>query len=250
MLLTQFKEVSKIDTRIQKIHQELAELYERRNVLTKAGELHFALAGYPVSQSTSIEKQYDHLVAVWSRYGLKPPTLKYLKQSLNRAMGIMDDMIAAKPELHGRLGLVLVPPTKDLQQAAANRTSTQKFVYATDSIDSELPQANTSLKWRLFVMYTGQEGLVWASARTLLADELYRIGGHDASALGQQEYTALTLQATDAIDQESWSMLLGDANEDAEVLPCGSFENGRYRFDRDDLDNIFGDNRFRPAVEV
>lgn len=247
MLLTQFKEVSKIDTRIQKIHQELAELYERRSVLAQAGELRFVPSD---NRATAIEKEYAHLVNVWHRYGLKPPTLKYLKPSLTRAMGVMQDLIAAKPELKGQLALVLVPPTKELQQALASRLSVQRFVHALDSIDPELPHPEVRLKWRVFVMYTAAEGLAWASARTMLADNLYKIGGHDANALGQQEYAALTLHRTEVIDEASWSMLPRDLNADTEVLPCATFENGRYRFDHDDLDNIFGDNRFRPAVEV
>lgn len=247
MLLTQFKEVSKIDSRIQKIHQELAELYERRSMLTQGEKLHVTAGN---NRATAVEKEYAHLVNVWHRYGIKPPTLKYLKPSLVRALAIVQDMTVAKPELKGQLSLVLVPPTKELQQALASRTSVQRFVQALDSIDPELPHPSVRLKWRLLVMYSGKEGLTWASARTILADELYKIGDHDARALGQQEYAALTLHRTEPIDEESWSMLLRDVNQDAEVLPCATFEHGHYRFDHDDLDNIFGDTRFRPAVEV
>lgn len=248
MLLTQFKEVSKIDTQIQRIHRDLAQLYKRRDALMQAkgngNALPVAVAPVP------LEKEYDRLVAIWQQYGLKPPTYKYLKPALARATGILRDMVAAKPELQGYLSLVLVPPSKELQQALAQRSSVQQFVQAADSADPAVPRPAIHLKWRLFVMHTGREGLAWASARTLLADQLYMIAGHDARALGRSEYIALTLHRARPMDQENWTMLLRDADIDTELLPCVTFDHGRYCYNYDDLDNIFGDNRFRPAVEV
>lgn len=250
MALAQFKEVSKIDSRIRKIHEELADLYERRNTLTKVGQAQLAVVSHRGARIAPIEKEYATLVNVWHRYGLKPPTLKYLKPSLVSAVGIRQDMIEAMPALKGQLSLVLVPPTKELHQALSVRVQTQRFVHAPDSVDHELSDTTVSLRWRLFVVYSAPEGLTGGSARQILADEHFMIGGHRANALGHQTYAALTMHLGAPLDQESWSMLLGDVDTDTELLPCATFENGRYRFDHDDLDNIFGDNRFRPAVEV
>jgi hypothetical protein len=55
------------------------------------------------------------------------------------------------------------------------------------------------------------------------------------------------------MDTDTWTLLMKKDKKDKTapgLVPVATFSGNRYRFDTDDSNSMFGDIRFRPAIEI
>lgn len=258
MLLTQLKDILDIDTRISDMHRELANLYAIRSSMV---EPEYGTSQNQTKELDGIEKvspdistwcrqQYGALVDSWNTYDIKIPSYKHLQNRLKQARSVIEELSKTKPEIKDNLSIILVPPTKliglplSIQIRKGSRSNRP-----VDYINPDLAMPAISKKWQLLVAYTAVSGLYLGSPETILTSKNYMIAGHDTRALGLLEYAAMSLQLADTIDNKSWTILLKGTPRGGQ-LPCATYQDGRLRFDVGDIDSVFGDDRFRPAVAL
>ncbi len=259
MLVSELKKVIEIDSRITGLHQELATLYvERQKYIEQtATPGRSVIEGSPLSiQSadtgvTWLQTTYNQLSEAWSAYDVKIPALRQLKKPLVKASLVISNLSKDRPELAGRLTILLVPPVHILGQPVDNKhRQSQTFVNLDDYFGEDLIKRYQQKKWRMLVVYDDQVPLNFGKASELLAAKSYMIGGYDIRGLGVYEYFALSLQSPRPLDRHTWTLLLKGTRALAKTVTSVTFINGQYRFEVDDTDGVFGDERFRPAVDI
>jgi hypothetical protein len=253
MLASQLKEITEIDQCIEDMHRELAQLYARRSAILQPAvdePQSAASSKVQINSETWAEQEYARLSQLWQTCGINVPAYRTLQKRLSKARQVMEDMAAADKRLRGNLSVVLVPPTKLLPfPFTAEARRHQQFIKTNDYVSYELSDVAPSAKWRVLVVYNQPEGLPIRTPKDVIASKQYMIGGHDARAFGAYEYAAFSIHAEQPIEQNSWAVLFHEQREDG-LLPCVTFTDGRFFFDLDDMDNLFGDDYYRPAVEV
>lgn len=201
-----------------------------------------------------IDDEYQKLATAWDKYGIKiPEQAGKLQEKLVKAQVALAELTEAKPELFGRLGILLVPPTEvtgwPIKQSLRK---TQGIRVTKDEVHPDLVQPKASKDWRVLVTDTTNAGIYLGSAEEIIQDESYKTAGQDTRALGIAEYAALTLQSGDPIDQTNSTLLLKDWSGPARgelYAPYAGFSDGGFKF------GLYGAHftdgrRFRPAVEV
>lgn len=260
MLLTELKKVIDIDDRIGNLHKELADLYEERARYVKSDGTFKAAVNDsgPVVQANNssdtkeswIKQEYKQLAQNWARYDITIPPAPLLKQKLGKAKQIIDKLIDEEPDLEGKLGVLLIPPHKEIgSPKSSGLRSFQKFINFEDYINPELSVKPSQKNWRMLVVFNKPAALDLGSAQEILAEKTYLIGGYDTRALGVSEYFALTLQSDTPIDIDSWTLLLKGSKVSNKLAASAIFIDGQYRFELDDIRGV-GDEKFRPGVEV
>lgn len=259
MLVSELKKVIDIDSRITSLHQELAMLYsERQKYIQQNGTQKYLNSPTSAAPSKSIKADskwaksaHAHLASSWAVYDIKVPSFRPMKKWLLRAHEVIEDAGSQRTELSGKLGLLLVPPTQVLGQPGDKQLRKhQSFITLDDYVNSDLIKRYQQKKWRLMVVYQDETPLDIGKAKDILAEKKYQLGEHDARALGVYEYYALSLQSPIALDKQTWTLLLKGTSVNSKTVPSVTFINGQYRFEIDDTDGVFGDERFRPAIEV
>lgn len=251
MLLNQLNQVTEIDNLITEIQDELSQLYqERSSLLNGTGVKQQSLPQLvKTKQADWVAEQYRNLAAVWAQYSIAIPSLTSLKPRLNKAYKTIKALEAAKPDWIDWLRVILVPPTNKFSfPVAAELRMSQSFVTSADSLDASLPTVKKDAVWRVLVVYAADEGLYSGSLEMMLKQD-NKVAGYDTTALGVREYAAFSMHLIQPVDTQSWS-ILPKGQTKAEQVPCVAFVDGQFRFDSDEVNSVFGDNRFRPAVEV
>ncbi|MBI2589187.1 hypothetical protein HYW35_03230 [Candidatus Saccharibacteria bacterium] len=262
MILKQFQEVFDIDNRIVKMHEQLSELYKQRAGILNpdqdlASDLFFVETASDTTGLGSLNsrkiwmiKEYELLQTKWQHYAVKLPKYSALEAKLSSAYNVISTISALLPELHGKMGLLAVPPKKYLDfPVSPGLRLLQNPDIGNDLLSSSLPKTKVSKNWRILVVYSGPSGIYLENPKTIFERKMHLKANFDMSALGLLEYTALTLQNIEIIDSGTWTVLMKDYRGD-QLLPYATFKDGRYHFEMDKSDSIYGNIRFRPAVEV
>lgn len=255
MLLTELKKVIEIDGRISNLHQELSSLYEQRALYVQpstqtASQPQEGVAVRKTSEDWA-EVKYSELSRAWAKHHIALPKKAVLKKRLRKARDIITALETIEPEFISRLEILLVPPAKELgYPTISSLRSSQSFVTIGDFVNAELPGKFTANDWRLFVVYNGATALEMGSAKDILASGKYMLGGYDGRGLGFMEHFALTLQLNKALEPGRWTSLLRNCTKTTARVPSVTFYNGQYRYELDAAEGVFGDELFRPAVEV
>lgn len=255
--------ISAIDYRISNLHSELMELYRRRSSLSRSSsQLSMDMIANPwealetarIYQAKWLDEQYQKLQADWSQYGIKIPGLANLRLPLATAHKVIKELSQTKPELRNNLEILLVPPTKLIGFPVKDDHRRKQYqVSGADVVEAGFSAPAADKNWKLLVAYSAPAGLYLGSPDKILKDELYMIAGYDTRALGANEYNALSLQKNSRIDTDTWTLLMKKDKKDKTapgLVSVASFSANRYRFDTDDSNSMFGDIRFRPAIEI
>lgn len=263
MLLNNLKKVVELDSRINDMHRQLANLYaERSNIVEAGATIINTNSNIPSATNRTTQrpkakihdswasKEYASLSAAWKRYDIEIPGYTNLKVKLVKSRVIMDELSNAQSDLMGRLSVILVPPTRQLG-FPINTTLRQKqgFCDINDYVNQDLPKPTNNKQWRVLVVYTNSAGLSIGSPAVIFKEKSYLIAGYDTRALGITEYAALTLQKDQPLDEATWTLLLKDYAGN-EFVPSATCMNGRFRFDIDEVGGILENDCFRPAIEV
>jgi hypothetical protein len=253
------QQVNDIDSQISNLHLELMSLYQQRSAIIEAKNKNqialnmnnpwdsFGFASSPISWA---DEQHQRLIDIWSIYGLDLPPIESLRTQLLKAREVIGELVLIHPEFKGNLEVVLVPPTKVLGYPINPQLrSLQVFASREDIMNSTLPLPEASKKWRLLVVYGGPEGIYLDTPKNILKQKKHTIAGHDSRALGLYEYMAFSLQQNEPVDENTWTVLFKNY-EKGEQIPIAKFSDGGFVFEFDDVSSIFGDIRFRPAIEV
>ncbi len=252
MLLSNISEVNEIDNQIGQIHGQLSELYLKRSTLmTDKPAKKTAAKSTPVQQGNEwAEAQYDSLVATWRQYGVALPSHRTMKTRLLKAYKILQEVSQARPEWHDTMTAVFVPKTADLPfPLNASFRKQQAFVNTPDYIESSLTAPKVDKQWRLLLVYKEPEGLYAGSLEMMLNKKERIIANYDVTALGVREYAAFSLQQSQPIDSQTWTILPKTRQSSGQITCVGCID-GQFRFVVDEINGVFGDNRFRPAIEV
>lgn len=262
MILKQFQKVFDIDNRIVKMHEQLSELYKQRaGILNPDQDL--TSDAFPIEavfETTSLNpfqlrkiwlvKEYELLQTKWQHYGLILPKYSELEARLNAAYNIVRTISAVLPELHGKMSLLVIPPKKYLNFPLNPKLRLlQNPDMGNDLLSAGLPKTKADKNWRIMVVYAGPSGIYLESPKTIFERQLHLKANFDMSALGLLEYTALTLQNIEIIDTGTWTVLMKDYGG-GKLLPYATFKDGRYHFEMDTSSSLYGNVRFRPAIEV
>lgn len=252
MLLKHLDQVAEIDDMINQIHDELADLYRERSVLmggkiTASPKFHKVIAA---KQNDWMTDQYQALKATWKQYDVTVPAYATLKTRLQKARKAIAKLEAAKPDWKDQLEVVLVPPTNKLSFPLEDKVRLQQTGVTTpDYVDTVLKAPKSSSKWRVLVVYSANEAVYMGSSEMMLDAKNRKVAGYDVTKLGLAEYAAFSLQQTAPVDTQTWTILPKERVGDSQVA-CVAYVDGQYRFDIDDINDVFGDNRFRPAIEI
>lgn len=255
MLLKDLDTVTTIDSKITELHSELQKLYQERARLfsepTPQDEKQNAKAKTDTLRRTgdAISAEYDRLRNLWLRYDVTIPSLDELNSGFEKGLTVISSLQEDNKALDHRLSFVLVPPAKILNSKTLPTLREKQQLIQSDHFETPVSFENKSRKWRLLVVYTGQEGLNLGSAEQLIATKSYLMNNQDTRKLGLTEYIALSLQHPLPLDIQHTTLLVKDHKaSNSEVLSVGLIGGG-YRFMTDDIKGI-GNERFRPAVEV
>lgn len=262
MLLSQLTEVNEIDNRISQIHGELSQLYlQRSTLLQNVPQMPVTAGQQPAPQAAMApvlgseanewaEAQYEALVAVWRQYGVALPSHRTMKTRLLKAHKTLQDIAQAKPEWQNGMTAVFVPASSALSfPVDGTMRAKQPFITSPDYTETNLPAVTVDKQWRLLLVYKEAEGLYAGSLEMMLDKKEQKVAGHDVTALGLREYLAFSLQQTKPVDVQTWTILPKDRIGNDQV-PCVSYTQGQFRFVTDEVNSVFGDNRFRPAIEI
>ncbi len=262
MLVSELKKIIDIDSRITSLHQELAALYSERQKYIKHNSAVTAAnipksntirhPKYPAAPDMSwVSQSYNYLEKAWNQYGINIPSSRQLRKGLIKSYEVIADLSDNQPELRGKLGLLLVPPSGVLGQPYDNKYRRQQaFINLDDHLNPSLIKRYQQKKWRLFVIYNDEIPLNLGKAKDILSDKKYAISSHDMRGLGVYEYYAMSLQTPKPMDEHTWTLLLKGSGTLSNTVTSVTFINGQYRFEIDDTDGVFGDERFRPAIEI
>lgn len=261
MILKEFQKIFDIDNRIVKMHEQLSELYKTRaSILNSDKTAAPAISSFEmpvegdVSQFDSRKiwtmKEYETLQTKWQRYDIKLPPYSALEAKLRAAYNTIFTLCALLPELQGKMSLLAIPPKKSLGFPVNPKLRLlQNPDLGNDLLSSGLGKVREDKSWRILAVYGAPSGIYLESPKTIFERKMHLKADFDMSALGLLEYTALTLQNVELIDSTTWTVLMKDYKGD-EVLPYATFKDGRYRFEMDKSYSVYGNVRFRPAVEV
>lgn len=255
--------ISAIDYRISSLHSELMELYRRRSSLSRSNtQLSMDMIANPweaietarIYQAKWLEQQYQKLQADWSQYEIKIPAFANLRLPLAAAHKVIKELSQARPELRNKLEIILVPPTKLIGFPVKDEHRRKQYqISGADVVETGFSAPTANKNWKLLVVYTAPDGIYLGPPAKILKGEMYLIGGYDSRALGANEYNALSLQKNSRLDIDTWTLLLKKDKKDKDtsgLVSVATFSSDRYRFDTDDSNSMFGDIRFRPAVEI
>lgn len=254
MRVPELKRVIDIDNQISRLHQELAVLYDERehylHSSVAATTNHLKTNAKTTSEEWCVHT-YKYLASSWSVHGIKIPSFTSLKKSLSHARSIMASGLFNQPELSGKLGILLVPPTKILgAPGAKDFRKNQPFISLDDYVDSQTVKRPGVKEWQLYVVYNDPVPLNYGTAAEMLVAKSYLMGNQDTRGLGIHEYYALSLQTPYKLDENTWTLLLNGCSPKSRSVTSVTFINGQYRFEVDESDTVFGDQRFRPAIRV
>ncbi|PLS81195.1 hypothetical protein CYG49_02585 [Candidatus Saccharibacteria bacterium] len=261
MLLKELHKVSEIDNRINTLHKELIQLYNERSKLMQLNEQ--AISKDAKESNTPVvaqadddkredwaEKKHQQLEMAWNLLDISIPTYRKLQDKLLKAYDVIEKIGTTRPEIAESMDVLLVPPTKVMGFPVKKRfRQQQSFVTGYDNIAKDVKKAQGSREWRILVMYADREGLYLGKPQTIIEEQAYMIGEFDARALGAQEYMALSLQLKNPIDEGTSTILLKNFSGQGSA-PCATFARGSFSIQSDEICGIFGDDRFRPAVEI
>lgn len=251
MLLKHLEQVAEIDDMINQIHEELVDLYRERAHLmgTKPGKLPTLPQAVARKRSDWTAEQYENLKMAWAQYDISIPAYATLKKRLQKARTVIEKLTKAEPTWKDKLQVVLVPPTSKLQfPVQAELRMKQDWITTPDYVDALLhtPKATT---WQVMVVYGANEGLYMGSPEMMLNKKNSKVANYDITKLGVREYAAFSLQNGSSVDTQTWTVLPKQRLSDGKMA-CVAYIDGQYRFDVDEVNGVFGDNRFRPAIEV
>lgn len=257
MLLQELKEVIEIDTHIQKIHQQLVNLYDRRNRIIKTTEQDATTVSASALKSEILaphiswpEQQYIRLAALWNEYGVGIGEFSQYEKRLVKAQSVIQKLSIAYESLRGSFEVVLVPPTGMFKYDQLHMLrQRQSFVLAPDSIDPDIARPRDTRTWAVLVASTAKHGIPVECPASFMQAESYLVAGYDTRALGVNEYIALSLQQKQPIDTECWTVLLKGL-QPTDLMPSVTFKDGRYTFAVDEMDGVLSTEHFRPAVRL
>ncbi|MDQ5970141.1 MAG: hypothetical protein QG593_658 [Patescibacteria group bacterium] len=235
MKLQDLTEVTSIDQEIITLHSRLTKLYDQRNAL-------FSLRNVDTGLDEEAMDYYKKILKSWAVYGIQIPKFTEISKQISKALKVREEWVQNNPDYSDSLEILLVPPNKLIGPANLNDLRLkQRLVHNVDIFDEDVDVPAGSAKWRILVAYSKSAGvdIVQSSMMTSTSS---------ASALGMQEYIALTLQLSQPIDLNTWTSFAGKKSS-GQIIFAG-FRQGRYRFAVNDIHGVMDDDKFRPAVEV
>lgn len=263
MQYTQLKQVVEIENQITNLHKELSNLYIKRALFTGNTKLgQFSTQGHAKIRKTLdtsqfhdpwLSQTYNYLASAWLVYGLVIPPFVTIEKKLLKARKVIETIIESDQNIGQQMGVLLVPPSALMSFPVDEiMRQEQSHVLLNDYIDPELLSAGkkSQNKWQVMVVYTNQTGLDYGSAAIILKHGKHVFAGYDMRELGLRQYVALTLQLNQVMDQNIWTVLIGDTPISGRLVPSATFLKGQYRFELDEYSSNLGEERFRPAMEI
>jgi hypothetical protein len=260
---TQLKQVVEIDNQITNLHKELSSLYAKRAVFLGTSGL-VNLVNSSVSNASGKKhvplhdpwtiQTYSYLAHAWMVHGIAIPAITEIDKKLARARKIIESLTETDTTIGLQMGVLLVPPIDLVSFPITPKIRlNQAHILLNDYVTGELLETASGKRkktWQVLVAHLGGTGLDFGSAAQIQKYKKYLINGFDTRALGLRQYIALTLQINNIIDQNVWTILLGEQLANTTLVPSATFINGQYRFELDESNSILGEERFRPAIEV
>ncbi len=264
MKVTDLKKVTEIDASLTMIHQEVERLYHERarimhhEDMLPAAEPRTPQAIKPVMQVIDEAQQgwakstHAKLERAWAKHGITIPKYDVFSERYKKAYGIVQDLEKAMPELKGAMEVVVVPPKRDLKLPLDNKVrELDETLFDADEVIKKVKKSRSQKNWSVLLVYAYDNGLYMGVPATIIEDGLYMINGYDARSLGVAEYAALVVSQDKPLDVGTNTMLLKDMSPTS-AIPYASYEHEKTTFKVDvfGFGGVFGDDRFRPAVEV
>jgi hypothetical protein len=255
MLLSQFQKIQEIDQKLNELHTERANLFsaEASSFQTLPTYVtHAAAASDPRPDNRWLQQKYAELLTAWQAHGISIPAFCTLRNRLEHAREMLDQISLVRPELHEKMSLVLVPPSAKLAYSSAGDISSERHLLhlSHEFLEEEFSKPKANRDWRTILAYTEPEGIYIGTPKQLLDEKRYLLSDYDAYALGMHEYSAAALQSSARLDTTTWTALLKDCAPDCATLPLVKFDGTHYIFSAETANSPFGDIRFRPAIEV
>lgn len=235
MKLQDSTEVTAIDQEIVTLHSRLTKLYDQRSAL-------FSLRNVDSGLHEEAMDCYKKISKSWAVYGIQIPKFTEISKQISKALTVREDWVRNNPDCKDSLEILLVPPNKLISPVNLNTLRlNQRLVQSVDIFDEDVVLPAGSVRWRILVAYSKSAGVDIAQTSMIAP-------AGSVSALGMQEYIALTLQLSQPIDLNTWTSFVGKKSS-GQIIFAG-FRQGRYRFAVNDIHGVMDDDKFRPAVEV
>ena len=221
-------------TEIEQLQSRLAECYRERANLEQ-----------PTNTKPATAKAlYDSAKQAWNGLGITVPAYTTLSPRLKRAATTMQELISNNPNLQGNLHVVLVPPSRQLDEAML----TKRYEF---TAEYQLTKPVRRTTWGVIIVTSGEFAQPIIALEDDLGAQAFSQQNYDFRALGVREAIAADLLGLDVIasGENSWTVLLKDTT-DVTSIPCVSRRHGRVIFDIDDAHCLLGDNRLHPAIAI
>ncbi len=233
MIYKELLRVAEIDAEINALHDKLGQLYaERQDIIVPS----------PVASTDQLRQTYQLLEEQWGMAGLTIPRFESLQPRLRQAVAVRDQLLAEHPSLADKLAITLVPPQRSLQKSYAAQPDSPVISLADDIT------AKQSQRWSILVVIEAPQFIADNNLRGFMERQDYLYQDYDCRALGLQELLAYGLQTGNWPANDSWTLLLKDA-DDQQVL-CAQLRNDVLVVDRDEQDSLLGRNYFKPAIAI
>jgi hypothetical protein len=249
MLLQQLTRVKEIDTQISDLHARLTNLYDERAGLLSFSSLTpelLEVAATSAAAPTPLTPKslYASLKSNWRMHTIALPAQKTLQTKLQKAILIMDELVADNSQLAGQLTVVVVPPFKLLERPAL-ALETLRIVEP-----NLLASTKKSQIWSLLVVVQNPDfSTEITNLQSFIGNADYMYKNYDCRGLGVQELLAAELQGVHVTEQGSWTLLLKGVQDDSTV-PCATSLDEKVLLDIDDTNGLLGQNYLCPAIVV
>lgn len=257
MLLEQFKQIQGIDKKINELHKERLKLFDDSSINDSQSIVATPNSVTAVGTSVNSEERwmaevYAELLTKWQSRGIKIQSYKKLKTDLERARETLLQVYNIKPELHNRMSVVLVPPTKELKFSSVKDKANARgqLHLSSEFVDAKFRTSKPVKSWRTMIVFSEPEGLYIGTPERILNEKRYVIADYDTYALGVNEYAAMVLQESAKFDEYTWTALLKDCAQQSTEIPSVKYDGESYVFAAETSISAFGDIRFRPAIEI
>lgn len=273
------EEQARIDAELAHRHAEMAALYARRaGIVPEAGRTATRTEVEPPAgkeQAAPVDREarahdiYIGLWAAWDSMGIEIPPEDELKEKLIKAHDVIETLVDANERLKGRMGILLVPPSRTLDgpvndplRRAQGFTRTGHILHKRidkkldlkDKVAAGITDPPANYDWRVLAADTSVKGgLYLGSPNKIIKSDAHMIGGYDTRGLGVAEYSALTLQTPRPIDVTTKTWLLKDFEGGESAILAGF--NGRIEAQSFQYSNVNanadrGIYRYRAGVEI
>jgi hypothetical protein len=166
----------------------------------------------------------------------------------------MQDLESAMPELKGGMQVIVVPPSVlKLPQTPSHEDKAlrDERLFDLDEVIKRIKKSRSRQDWRMLLAYGRESGLYMGPPESIIGNKSFMIDGYDTRQLGIIEYAALTIARNGQLDTSTNTMLLKGIDSSID-FPYAAREQGKivFKIDIFGISGVFGDDRFRPTVEI